>query len=138
VSSLEEDHAQGALLLLQGNENLIAVFDGAVSRPAPDPPYVVVYTKVGFPKDGVGTALDAVQSSIATTITCHCVGETAVATRTVARLVRETLLNARPVINGRNCSPIKQTDAADVSHPDDTTGKQVFDVALIFEYMSTG
>ena len=136
--TLEEDHAQVALQLLDLNADIIGVHDGAVSRPAPEPPYVVVFTKVAFPHDGMGTALDAVQKTITATITCHCVGETAIATRTVAYQVRQSLLNVRPQVVGRLASPIKQTDAADMSRPDDTTGKQIFDSVLVFEFSTTG
>lgn len=136
--TLEEDHAQVALQLLDTNANILLVFDGAVARPAPTPPYVVVFTKVAFPKDAVGTALDAVQKTITTTVTCHSIGQNAIATRTVAQLVRSTLLNVRPQIAGRNCSVIKETDAADLSRPDDTTGAQIFDLVTTFEFMSFG
>lgn len=136
--SLEEDHAQVVLQLLDNDPNIIGVHDGAVPRPAPTPPYVVVFTKVGFPKDAVGTALDATQKTVTTTATCHCVGESAIATRIVASNVRSTLLNVRPQITGRSCSPIKQTDAADLSRPDDTTGTLVFDLVLVFEFSTTG
>lgn len=140
--TIEEDHAQAALGLLRANSDLIIggssiVYDGATTRPAPPPPYVVVYTRVAFPKDGTGVALDAAQSAVTTTVTCHCVGQTAIAARTVAMQVRATLLNARPVITGRNCAPFKQTASTDPNF-DDSTGTTVFDAVQVYEFMSTG
>ncbi len=134
---LDETHAQQGLALLIANPNLAAVYQGSVVDPTPNPPYVVVYTRVAWPRDGIGTALDSVQKTITTTYTCHCVGLTESAARAVGMQVRSSLLNAKPVISGRSCTPIKQDDALDADR-DDTTGRTVFDAIAIYSYISTG
>lgn len=133
---MEETHAQIALAALDANPNLPNVFDGKV----PDgsiAPYVLIYCAVQWPRDGLGTALTARQVTVTTTYTCHCVGYNAAAARAVQAQVRETLLNLRPVITGRNCSPIKQDDAT-VPDRDESTGKLVMDAISVFSFTSTG
>ena len=39
------------------NANLTNVFDGVVANPTPDPPYVLLYTRVAWPRDGIGRTL---------------------------------------------------------------------------------
>jgi hypothetical protein len=116
---------------------LLHIFDGVVDSPTPDPPYVLVYSRVGWPRDGIGTSLTGTQVTITTTWTCHCVGLTPAAARAVQMQVRSSLLNQRPVIAGRNCSPIKQVDATDPD-VDETTNRVVMDAVSIFDFTSTG
>lgn len=138
TDSLDEDHARVALALLDANPNLLNVFDGSVAdHPTPDPPYVVVFTRVAWPRDGIGTALSGLQVTVTTTWTCHCVGLDATAARAVGMQVRSTLLNVRPVIAGRNCGPIKQVDANDPT-PDRSTGRLVMDAIAVYDFTSTG
>jgi hypothetical protein len=134
--SLEEDHAQAGLALLTANLNL-TVFDEKVPDPTPDPPYVLVYSRVAWPRDGLGTSLTALQVTVTTTFTCHCTGLTPSAARAVLGQVRGTLLNTRPVITGRNCSPIKQSDAPEVVR-DESLGTAVYDAVGVFDFVSTG
>jgi hypothetical protein len=137
TDTLDETHAQVAFGLLAANPNLTAVFDGVVPNPTPNPPFVLIYTRVGWPRDGVGTSLAGTQVTITTTYTCHCVGLTPAAARAVQMQVRSSLLNARPVIAGRNCSPIKQVDAQDPDR-DESTGRLVMDAISIFDFTTTG
>jgi hypothetical protein len=138
---LEEIHAQAGLVALRANPNLVApngfVFDGVVASPTPDPPYVLVYSRVMWPRDGIGTALSAQQVTVTTTYTCHCVGLSAGAARAVQGQVRSTLLNFRPAIAGRNCSPIKQDESLDPDR-DESTGDLVMDAISTFSFSSTG
>lgn len=135
---LEEQHAQVGLAALQDNPDIVAVFDGKVPDPTPDPPvYVLVYTEVSWPRDGLGTSLSAQQVAITTTYVCHCVGTNAASARAVGTRVRESLLNLRPVIPGRNCSPIKQDEVL-APNRDETTGQPVMDQVLTFSFRSTG
>jgi hypothetical protein len=139
TDTLDETHAQVGLAALAANPDLTSarVFDGKVPDPTPTPPYVLVYTRVAWPRDGVGTALSAQQVTITTTYTCHCVGLNAAAARAVQMQVRTSLLNLKPVIAGRICSPIKQDDATDPDR-DESTGKLVMDAVSVFSYSSTG
>jgi len=134
---LDELHAQAGLTLLNANSALAGrVFDGKVPDPTPDPPYLVVYTSVDWTRDGIGTALNATQVTVMTTYNCHCVGLTAAAARAVGMQVRSTLLNARPVIAGRNCGPIKQDETLPPQR-DETTGRLVMDAITVFSFLST-
>lgn len=142
TDTLDEAHAQVGLAALRLNANLLHVYDGKVDEdPAtgktPDPPYVLVYSRVAWPRDGIGTSLSAAQVTITTTFTCHCVGLNAAAARAVQMQVRSTLLNLRPVIAGRNCSPIKQDEALDPDR-DESTGRLVMDAVSVYSYSSTG
>lgn len=133
---LEELHAQQGLAALIANPNLLAVYDGKVPDSAPFP-YVLVYTRVQWPRDGLGTSLSALQVTATATFTCHCAAESAAAARAVQGQVRSALLNFRPAITGRNCSPIKQDESLDPNR-DETTGRLVMDAVSIYSYMSTG
>lgn len=138
TDTLNEDHAQAFLAPLVANANLGAsrVFDGKV----PDgsvPPYVLVYLQIAWPRDGIGTALSAQQVTITATATIHSVGLNAAAARVVDMQVRSSLLNVRPVIAGRNCSPIKQ-DVAEPPDRDESTGKLVMDAVSVYSFSSTG
>lgn len=133
---LDKAHADAGLGLLIADAGL-TVFDGKVPDPTPDPPYVIVYVIVEWPRDGIGTALTSTQVTVTTSYYCHCIAETAAGSRAVAMRVRAALLNARPVISGRNCGPIKQIEAAPPQR-DETTGRLVMDSVGVYEFTSTG
>jgi hypothetical protein len=137
---LDETHAQVAITALAANPNLTSsrVFDGRVPD-GTDPAlgYVLVYCTVSWPRDGIGTALTAQQVTLTTTYTCHCVGLNARAARAVAMEVRASLLNLKPNITGRSCSPIKQDDAQPPDR-DESTGHLVMDAVSVFSFTSTG
>ena len=139
TDSLDELHAQAFLGPLIANPALGAakVFDGKVPDPTPFPPYALAYVRVAWPRDGLGTSLDAVQRTITATATVHCVGLNAAAARVVQMQVRSSLLNVRPVIAGRNCSPIKQDESMEPDR-DESTGKLVMDSINVFSFTSTG
>ena len=136
---VDELHAQAGLTLLEATPGLgpTRVFDGKVPDPTPEPPYVLVYTTVDWPRDGIGTALGATQVTITTTYNCHCVGLTAAAARAVGMLVRSSLLNVRPVIPGRDCGPIKQEESLPPQR-DESTGRLVMDSISNYSFTSTG
>jgi hypothetical protein len=141
TDSIDELHAQAGLGLLVANPALggTRVFDSVVPNATPDinVGWVLVYTHVAWPRDGVGTGLDAAQDTVTTTYTCHCVGATPVAARVVAMQVRSTLLGVRPTIANRLCGLIKQA----VANPpirDESLGFAVFDEVMEFDFTSTG
>jgi hypothetical protein len=137
TDTVDEDHAQAFLSLLAANTNLLHVYDTIVANPTPDPPYVLTYITVSWPRDGVGTSLTAQQVTVTATANVHCAGLTPAAARAVQMQVRSSLLNARPVITGRYCSPIKQDDSQ-VPVKDETTGRPVYDAVSVFSFSSTG
>jgi hypothetical protein len=134
IDFLEEAHAQVGLVALDANPNL-TVFDGRVPDPTPTPPYVLVYTEVVWPREGLGVSLNGSQVGVTTTYVCHCVGGTAAGARAVAGQVRSTLLNFRPTIAGRDCGPVKCDDVLAPTR-DETTGKLVMDQVATFSYLS--
>ena len=140
---LDEQHARAGLDLLEAYPGLGAarVFDGRVPEDSngrsPEPPWVLVYTVVEWTKDGIGTALNSTQVTVTTTFYCHCAGVTAAAARAVGMLVRSALLNVRPVIAGRSCSPIKQLETVPPQR-DETTGRLVMDATSVYTFTSTG
>lgn len=137
TDGIDELHAQAGLQLMVGDPYLLRVFDSVVPNPTPDPPYVLVYTDVAWPRDGVGTSLTGQQIAVTTTYTCHCVGLTPVAARVVGMQVRASLLGVRPVVAGRTCGLIKQA----VANPpirDESLGFAVFDAVMEFDFSTTG
>lgn len=134
---LDETHAQAVLARLEANTDLAQVCDGFVPD-GTDPAvgYVLVYTRVEWPRDGLGTSLAELQVTIKTTATCHCVGLTPAAARAVQMQVRSSLLNFRPTIAGRSCSPIKQVDSLDPDR-DESTGRLVMDAVSVYDFTST-
>lgn len=137
TDTIEETHIQVGLSALAGNPALLHVFRDVVDNPTPDPPYVLVYPVVAWTRDGVGVALDAVQDTITTTFTCHCVGLTPSAAVVVQMQVRSSLLNLRPVIAGRSCGPVKQDDVQPAAR-DESLSYPVYDAVSIFSFISTG
>ena len=136
TDQLDELHAQVFLAALASNTNLTD-FDGKVPDPTPDPPWVLTYVTVSWPRDGIGTALTAQQVTVTATATCHCVGLNAAAARAVGMQVRSSLLNLKPVIAGRICSPVKQDDSQPPDR-DESTGRLVMDQVQVFSFTSTG
>lgn len=137
---LDELHAQAVLgLLAAGLPAQVAVYDGKVPDPMPDPaghPWVLVYTQIQRPRDGVGNALDGRSATIVARFWCHNVGATAAAARAVSMQVRSALLDARPSVAGRTCSLIRWYDGQPPSR-DETLGSLVMDQVDIYEFFST-
>ncbi len=137
---LDEQHAQVGLALLIANPALGAgrVFDGKVPDPTPpDPRYVLVYTVVEWPsgEGGIANALDHLSVTCRTTYYCHCVGLTAASARAMAMLARSSLLDVEPVIAGRSCGLIEQTEFVPPQR-DETTGRLVMDAVAVYQFTS--
>jgi hypothetical protein len=132
--TLDQDHAQAFLGLLAGNATL-TTFEGEVTNPTPDPPYVVVYPVVTWPADADGTALTNQQVVVSASFYCHCVGLSDPAARAVGMQVRSTVLNARPVVSGRSCGLIRQADSQPPQR-DDSTGRAVFSALAVYSFTS--
>lgn len=136
TDQLDEDHAQAGLDALAANPELTGrVFDAKVPDPTPDPPYVLVYTQVAWPREGIATSLDQRQVTITTTFVCHCVGLNAEAARAVGMQVRSSLLNLRPAVTNRSCGRIKEDDVL-AAAPDETTGRLVIDQVRTYSFTS--
>ena len=138
TDTLDEDHAQVVLALLAANPNIAHVFDGAVSNPTPDPPYVLVYTSVSRPFGAPSNGLDAASKTVVTRVKCKCVGLNAALARAVGMQVRAALIDQRPVIAGRNCGPIHEDDAPAPPDRDESTGRLLMVQDLDYMFTSTG
>jgi hypothetical protein len=137
VTDLVDDlHGRVVLDLLDAN-NALNVFDGAVSKPYPAPPYVLVYTSIAYPagEAGMGNALDHNSVTCVTTAYVHCVGSTAAACRALSMQVRASLLDAQPVIANRSCTRLEQDDAQ-MPVKDETIGSVVMDAVLVYSFTS--
>lgn len=128
---LDEAIAEAGLNLLRADTSLV-VHDGAVPNGAV-PPYVVVYTVVGWPKDGGSNRLDGLSTTVVARWYCHCVGGNAAAARAVGQRVRATLLNKRPAITGLSGGLIKQDSDPLPPTRDESTGTVVMDSLHIYK-----
>jgi hypothetical protein len=141
TDTIEETHVSTALALLTGNPALgpTRVFDSLVPNPTVDPNtgFVLVYSRVAWPRDGLGTGLDAIQDTVTTTLTCHCAGSTVKAARVIGMQVRSSLLGVRPVIAGRICGLIKTANNPDPPVRDESLGFPVFDLILEYDFTTT-
>jgi len=124
------------LLAADGLSPALVVYDGVVPNPTPAGPYVLVYSFVTRPSDDVDTALDNRSSVWVARWYCHCVGDTAMASRAIAQRVRTQLLDVRPVIPGLSCGPIR----LEVTEPplrDEKTGILIMDQIEIYRLRAT-
>jgi hypothetical protein len=138
--TLDDAHAQAGLALLRA-DIVLTVYDGKVpdqvaTGPGPDLPYVLVYSKVSWPRDGAGNTIQGTAVTVSATWTCHCVGASAQAARGLQGRVRAALLNQRPVIAGRSCGLIKQDEVLD-PNPDESTGRLVMDAVSTYSLVTT-
>lgn len=140
TDTIEETHVQAALALLSGNPALAGrVFDSLVPNPTPsaETGYLLVYSQVAWPRDGLGTGLDAVQDTVTTTLTCHSAGATVKAARVINMQVRSSLLGVRPTVPGRNCSLIKSASNPEPPIRDESLGFAVFDLVSQWDFTTT-
>lgn len=128
---LDADNAPPALVVLDGY-----VPDGTVA------PYVLVYFTVSSPTaeqspGSVGLTFD--QTRVVIEAFCHSVasGTTSAAAgaRAVATRVRNALLNVRPTVSGRTCTPLRHVDNQPPQR-DESTGSLVFDQIDVYRYTS--
>lgn len=141
---LDELHAQAFLTLLTATLGAVVppipVFDGAVSNPTPEPPWVLAYTSVGRPYgDGrLGNTLTMTSATIVARVKCKCVGLSAAAARAVGMQVRTALLDQRPTIAGRSCGPIHQDNDPGPPDRDESLGRVLMVQDLDYVFTSTG
>lgn len=138
---LEKAHADAILNLLHAalDPVPVAVYDGLVPSPFPDPaaaPWCLVYFSSSWPTDGTGNALDGQSATFLLRAYCHSTGATAAAARAVGGMVRATLLNVRPIISGRACGLIRWAEGQP-PNKDETLGFPVMDRVDVFELTTT-
>lgn len=103
-----QTHATAVLALLRAQPNLTVYppeTGGLSTVPeGASPPYVSVHVASDRPS---GEKLDLRSTRMRVRIYCHCVGANDIAARAVSDKVADALLDVSPVINGRNCFPIR-------------------------------
>lgn len=130
-----QTHAQAVLDLLDADDQppALVVYDGAVPNGA-TPPYVLVYLVVSDPTGELppdSTSVDMASGRVIVLAYCHSVGANALAARMVADRVRAALLDVTPVIDGRECWPIRQDESRPPDR-DESTGALVMDQVDVY------
>lgn len=142
TDQLDELHANAAFALLDANPVITGrVYVEEVPRPWPEPPYVVVRAAVSRPQDGAANALgpdSAGKLSVTFRVSwnINCIGETAASARAYGMQVRESLLDIRPTIAGRNCNPIVQDDGTAPAQIDESTGTPVWNLPFVYSLIT--
>jgi hypothetical protein len=134
---LDKAHADAVLGLLtrRAGPVPIAVYDGQVPNPYPDPaahPWALVYFAPGWPIDGAANSLDGNAVTYVQRIYVHSTGASAAAARAVGGQVRAALLNIRPAVSGRIAWPIRRVDGNPPDR-DETLGFLVMDQVDVYE-----
>jgi hypothetical protein len=107
-----KEHAAAVLALLDADNAVppLVVYDGVV--PSDTDPSLTPYVLVRFSELSPELNFRGVTHTFALRITCHCVGGTDSAVRTVADRVRTALLDVTPTVSGRVCYPIRWEESA--------------------------
>lgn len=134
-----DEHAQAFLTLLDADDTAPALvpLDGEVPQ-GTLPPYVLVYASARVPAaDAEPDKSDLTFGSRAVhaRAICHSVGGNAQAARQVADRVRTALLDVRPQLVDRTCSPVRWVDGQDTQR-DEQLGTGVFDQIDVYEFSS--
>ena len=134
----DEPHAVAILDLLRAVPDLVVYppEDGAdgtqIVPTGASPPYVVAYIQVSYV---LGPTIALESSRAVVRITCHSVGQTDIAARVVAGLVRGALLDITPVIAGRKSYPVRYDDGQP-PRPDESLGHLVISQVDIYRLES--
>lgn len=135
--TFELDHQVAGLTLLR-NAGLTVLPDAnGFLTPTPAPPYVLVYTSVGWPKGGDANALDGLSVTCTVRYYCHIIAESEYGALQYAGLVREALLDQVPTVAGRNCGQIYfESDAGDPANRSELGASPRYDLTVVYALMS--
>lgn len=116
-------HAQAVLDLLAGAG--LTVHDGVVPAgvDVDAEPYVLPYFDSADPE----WTKEAAAWQFEMTVTLHCVGGSAQASRMVADIARDALVAVVPTVAGRTCFPISREIPGRPPQRDESTGRLVMD-----------
>lgn len=132
MTQIEVAHADAGLDLIEATG--LTVYRGKLP---PDiatltPPWVLVYTAVEWPDEDSGHGLDHASSTCITTWYCYCSGTTDTSVLAVTGRVRAALVDVRPTITGRVCSPVDQV-SGEPARAHEGTGTSVLTALSIYE-----
>lgn len=140
-----DDHAQAVLTLLDADNTApaLVVLDGfvpvdPVTNKSIPPPYALVYFTILSPtaaEEPESSDLTFNQTRVVVEAICHSIGGNAAAARAVGARARNALLNVRPAVTGRACTPIRHVDNQPPQR-DETTGTLVFDQIDVYRFQS--
>jgi len=118
-----QDHADAVLALLRAQPDLtVYPPEGGGPNTVPNgalPPYVSVHIASDRP---LGARLTMRSTRMRIRIYCHCVGADDIGARAVSDLVADVLLDAKVIIAGRSCYPIRSETGRD-PREDESTGQ---------------
>lgn len=127
---MSREHANAVLALAQAIPN-INVYD--TQAPAKPPlPYAVLRFDSGQ-RDR--TAITANSNMVTTTVTCTAVGNDRGQSQGVAERVADALVDVRPTVAGRSCSPIEHLDTRP-SQMDSQVTPPLFYAVDVFRFVS--
>ena len=137
TSTFERDHQDAGLTLLR-NAGLSVLPDAdGFLEPKPQPPYVLVYTSVAWPRAGDANALDGLSVTCTVRWICHIITASERAAHEYAGMVREAMLDQRPTITGRNCDLIDfESDAGDPANRSELGAEPRYDLTVVYSMMS--
>lgn len=131
-----QDHADAVLALLRAQPSLSVypIPEGGIKTvpPGTQPPYVAVHFASARSQAGM-LHMRSIRMVVRTY--CHCVGATDIGARAVSDLVAAALLDVVPVIDGRNCAPIRHDTAPD-PRVDESTGLLVATLTDVYRLES--
>jgi hypothetical protein len=130
TDGLDQALAGVALALLAADAGL-TVLDGVVPDNSARP-YVLVYTSLSRPSDDPDNAADGQTRVWVSRWICHCVGDTAAASRAVAQRVRTALLDVQPTVPGLSCGLIRMEGDSLPPDRDESTGVAVMDAVVTY------
>lgn len=127
---MSREHANAVLALAQAVPN-INVYD--TQAPAkPSLPYAVLRFDSGV-RDR--TAITAASNMVTTTVTCTAVGVDRGQSQGVAERVADALIDQRPTVSGRTCSPVEHLDSRP-SQMDSAVNPPLFYAVDVFRFIS--
>jgi hypothetical protein len=134
-------HADAILTRLRTSGSpALTVYDGRVpsTTPLPTPPYVVVRFTCVYQGPAVrpdASALDGDARALQVTARVYSVAASGQAARAVNGRVATALLNWRPTVAGRSCSPLRHIDQFETP-PDERTGTTYFELGDDYRFTS--
>ena len=127
---MSREHANAVLALAQAVPNLTVYDTQAPAKPSL--PYAVLRFDSGVRER---TAITATSNMVTTTVTCTAVGIDRGQSQGVAERVADALVDVRPTVAGRSCSPLEHVDSRP-SQMDSEVSPPLFYAVDVFRFVS--